>query len=73
MLIDVFAHGMKNIETVKLYDTNISRNQIETIIRNVGDKLKTLDICFNHAIRETPRQVFMDAESKIEEFSYLMH
>ena len=56
-----------------LYDTNISRNQIESIIRNIGNKLKTLDICFNLAIRETPRQVFTDAESKIEEFSYLMH
>ena len=70
---EVLAHGIKKIETVKLYDTNLSRNQIESIIRNLGNKLKTLDICFNLAIRETPRQLFADAEAKIEEFSYLMH
>ena len=70
---DVFTNGIKNIETAKLYDTNMSRNQLESILGNVGNKMKTMDICFNQAIRDTPRQVFMDAEAKIEELSYLMH
>jgi len=69
----VLTNGIKNIETVKLYDTNISRRQIESILGNIGNKLKTLDICFNIAIRETPRPVFLGAESFITEFSYLLH
>ena len=43
---NVIAHAIKNMETVKLYDTHISRNQIESIIHNIGGKLRTLDICF---------------------------
>ena len=70
---ELLKNGVNNIETVKLYDTNISRRQIESILGNVGNKLKTLDICFNLAIRETPREVFFAAESVITEFSYLMH
>ena len=70
---EVLAEGIKNIETVKLYDTILSTNQIESIIRCIGNKMKTLDICFNLAIRETPRHILEDAESRIEEFSYLMH
>ena len=70
---EVLKNGVNNIETVKLYDTNISRRQIESILGNVGNKLKTLDICFNPSIRETPREVFVAAESVITEFSYLMH
>ena len=70
---DVLAHGKKNIDTVKLYERNLSGNQIETLIRHVGNKLKTPDICFKPDIKETPIQGFMEAESTTKEFSYLMH
>jgi len=70
---EVLTRGIRNIETVKLYDTNLSKTQIEHILRNTGNKLKTLDICFNIAIRETPRSLFIGAESFITEFSYLLH
>ena len=62
------------IQVVKLYDTGLTRHQIERIIKHRGAmKLKTLDICFNAAIREVPRYLLQMAEQKIVEFSYLMH
>ena len=70
---EVLYKGLKKIETVKLYDTNLSRRQIEYILGNTGNQLKTLDICFNSAIRETPRSLFIRAESFITELSYLLH
>ena len=64
----------KIIQVVKLYDTGLTRQQIERIIKHRGVmKLKTLDICFNAAIREVPRYLLQMAEQKIVEFSYLMH
>lgn len=71
---DILAHGVNMIQVVKLYDTNLTREQIEKIIKyRGGGKLKTLDICFNASIREVPRSVLHLAEQKILEFSYLMH
>ena len=70
---DFLAHGKKNIDTVKLYERNLSGNQQETFIRHVGNKMKTPDICYNPNIKKTLRQVFMEAESTTKEFSYLMH
>jgi len=71
---DILAHGVNMIQVVKLYDTNLTREQIEKIIKyRGGGKLKTLDICFNASIREVPRNVLHLAEQKILEFSYLMH
>merc|ERR1711936_258926 len=67
---EILADGIKNVEIVKLYDTNLTKHQIERIITNVGNKMKTLDICFNLAIRETARHALEDAEMKIQEFSY---
>ena len=52
----------------------ICRQQIEKMVKfRGGGKLKTLDICFNAAIREVPRYILQLAEQKILEFSYLMH
>ena len=71
---DILAPGVNMIQVVKLYDTNLTRHQIERIIKHRGTmKLKTLDICFNASIREVPRYLLQFAEQKILEFSYLMH
>ena len=70
---DILARGVTNIQVVKLYKTNLTRQQIERIIRVTTGKLKSLDICFNAAIREVPRPTLQLAEQKILEFSYLMH
>ena len=70
---DILANGVTNIQVVKLYKTNLTRQQIERIIRVTTGKLKSLDICFNAAIREVPRPTLHLAEQKILEFSYLMH
>jgi len=71
---DILAPGVNMIQVVKLYDTGLTRQQIERIIKHRGVmKLKTLDICFNAAIREVPRYLLQMAEQKIVEFSYLMH
>ena len=71
---DILAPGVNMIQVVKLYDTSLTRQQIERIIKHRGvTRLKTLDICFNAAIREVPRYLLQLAEQKIVEFSYLMH
>ena len=70
---NILAEGIKKIPTVKLYDTNMSRNQIEMIVRNATNQLITLDICFNQSIREIPRHILTRAQAQIEEFSYLLH
>ena len=71
---DILASGVNLVHVVKLYDTSLTRQQIERIIKHRGvTRLKTLDICFNAAIREVPRYLLQLAEQKIVEFSYLMH
>ena len=71
---DILAPGVNMIQVVKLYDTSLTRQQIERIIKHRGvTRLKTPDICFNAAIREVPRYLLQLAEQKIAEFSYLMH
>ena len=68
----------KDTRSPMLWGTNtisfFFRQQIERIIKHRGcGRLKTLDICFNAAIREVPRRILEMAEQKITEFSYLMH
>ena len=66
-------YGCCNMDKISTNDF-FFRQQIEKIIKHRGVcKLKTLDICFNAAIREVPRSVLHLAEQKILEFSYLMH
>ena len=66
-------YGCCNMDKISTNDF-FFRQQIEKIIKYRGIcKLKTLDICFNAAIREVPRSVLHLAEQKILEFSYLMH
>ena len=64
---DILARGVTNIQVVKLYKTNLTRQQIERIIRVTTGKLKSLDICFNAAIREVPRPTLQLAEQKIQD------
>ena len=68
-------YGCCNNDKISIPATDFFfRQQIEKIIKHRGVcKLKTLDICFNAAIREVPRSVLHLAEQKILEFSYLMH